>query len=194
MRRLKSGPAQVKKADTHKYNLVRTAMRLFRRQGYASTGLQQILDESGAPKGSLYYYFPNGKEQLAEAAVEMAGGLIREMLEGHARRNKDPKRFLRAYCRTMAGWMEESKYRSGCPIATTLLENAPDSPAITESGREAINGWTQVIAGVFERAGKSRREAREKAQLIVCAMEGALILARVGQSSKPILDVAKLAS
>jgi len=48
---------------THKENLVRTAMRLFRRQGYASTGLQQILAESGAPRGSLYHYFPGGKRR-----------------------------------------------------------------------------------------------------------------------------------
>ena len=50
------------------------------RQGYASTGLQQILTESGAPKGLLYYCFPKGKEELAEAAVTLAGILIHEML------------------------------------------------------------------------------------------------------------------
>jgi len=67
-------------AQKHKENLVRTAMRLFRKQGYASTGLQQILADSGAPKGSLYHYFPGGKESLGEAAVAMAGRLIGEML------------------------------------------------------------------------------------------------------------------
>ncbi len=53
----------------HKDNIVVAAMSLFRRQGYASTGLNQILQESGAPKGSLYHYFPGGKEQLGLAAV-----------------------------------------------------------------------------------------------------------------------------
>ena len=55
-------------AAKHKDSLVRTAMRLFRRQGYASSGLQQILAESKAPRGSLYHYFPGGKEELGEAA------------------------------------------------------------------------------------------------------------------------------
>ncbi len=180
------------KAETHKQNLVRTAMRLFRRQGYASTGLQQILAESGAPKGSLYYYFPNGKEALGEAAVAMAGGMVREMLCGLAARHKSPKGFVRAYCKTMAGWMEESGYGSGCPIATTLLETAPESPAITDAGRSAIDGWIEVIAGVLVNGGTESRAARTQAQLIVAAMEGALILARIRQSSRPILDVAKL--
>jgi len=180
-------------AAVHKENLVRTAMRLFRRQGYASTGLQQILVESGAPRGSLYHYFPSGKEALGEAAVELAGRLVHEMLAEHARRHHEPKAFLRAYCRTMAGWMAESGFRSGCPIATTLLETAPASPAITAAGERAIDAWAGVIAGVFQRAGSGRREARRRAELVIAAMEGALLLARVRRSERPILDVARLA-
>jgi TetR/AcrR family transcriptional repressor of lmrAB and yxaGH operons len=182
----------VGRAAVHKQNLVRTAMRLFRRQGYASTGLQQIVDESGAPKGSLYHYFPSGKEALGEAAVALAGGLIREMLEGLAARHRDPKAFLRAYCRVMAGWMQESGFRSGCPVATTLLETAPQSPAITAAGRRAVDGWIEIVAGVLGNSGIDRREARSRAQLVIAAMEGALILSRVRRSARPILDVAKL--
>src|SRR5512145_2638602 len=105
-------------------------MRLFRRQGYASTGLQQIVAESGAPRGSLYHYFPGGKEALGESAIDLAAGMIREMLSGLAARHAEPEAFLRAYCGVMAAWMQESGFRSGCPIATTLLETAPQSPAI----------------------------------------------------------------
>ncbi len=180
-------------AAVHKAKLIEAAMRLFRRQGYASTGLAQILAESGAPRGSLYHYFPSGKEALGEAAVELAGRRIHEMLSGHAERHADPRRFLRAYCRTMAGWMAESEFRSGCPIATTLLENAPASPAITEAGRRAIDAWIEEIAGVFVRAGERRAAARRRAELVIAAMEGALILARVRQSEAPILEVARLA-
>jgi len=180
-------------AAVHKQELVRAAMRLFRRQGYASTGLQQILAESGAPRGSLYHYFPGGKEALGEAAVELAGGMVREMLTGLAARHATPRAFLRAYCRTMAGWMEEGGFRSGCPIATTLLETAPESPAITAAGARALDAWVDVVAGVLARDGLGRREARSRAQLVVAAMEGALLLARVRGSTRPILDVAKLA-
>jgi len=182
----------VGKAAVHKENLVRTAMRLFRRQGYASTGLQQIVAESGAPKGSLYHYFPSGKEALGEAAITLAGGMILEMLTGLAARHREPKAFLRAYCKVMAGWMAESGFRSGCPVATTLLETAPGSPAITAAGVRAVDGWIGVVAGVLANGGTAPREARSRAQLIVAAMEGALLLARVRRSTRPILDVAKL--
>lgn len=171
---------------------MRTAMRLFRRQGYASTGLQQIVEESGAPRGSLYHYFPSGKEALAEAAVQLAGAQIAEMLSDLASRHRKPETFLRAYCRVMAGWMAESGYRSGCPIATTLLETVPGSPTITAAGREAIGEWTDIVAGVLEREGTDRRTARTRARLVISAMEGALVLARLQQSTRPILDVAKV--
>ena len=166
-------------AAQHKDALVRAAMRLFRRQGYASTGLQQILAESGAPRGSLYHYFPAGKEALGRAAVELAGSLMREELSELAARHREPRAFLRAYCRTMAGWMEESGFGSGCPIATTLLENAPQSAAITETGEAAIDSWIDAVAEVFQRGAGDRREARTRAQLVIAAMEGALLLARV---------------
>jgi TetR/AcrR family transcriptional repressor of lmrAB and yxaGH operons len=177
-------------AAKHKDALVRTAMRLFRRQGYASTGLQQILSESGAPKGSLYHYFPGGKEELAEAAVRLAATLIGEMLSEHSARHKTTGAFVKAYCTTMAKWMEESDFRSGCPIATTMLETAPHSPALTRAGVEALAHWSGIIAPVFAAEGASKPEARTKAQNLIAAMEGALLLARVRQSSRPIMDIA----
>ena len=167
-------------------------MRLFRQQGYASTGLQQILAESGAPKGSLYHYFPGGKETLAEAAIQMAAGMIHNMLVDQAARHREPRTFLRGYCKVMAGWMEESNFRSGCPIATILLETVPASATVTKAGNRAIDSWIDIIAEVLRRDGTARRQAHRTAQLIVAAMEGALILSRVQQSSRPILDVATM--
>lgn len=176
----------------HKDNLVRTTMRLLRRQGYASTGLQQILAESGAPKGSLYHYFPAGKESLAEAAVDLAGKLVSETLEDLAARHRDAATFVAAYCRTMAGWMEESEFRSGCPIATTMLEAAPQSPALSAAGRRAIDAWIEIVARVFARDGVGAAGATARAEALIAAMEGALVLARIRSSTRPILAVADL--
>lgn len=175
---------------THKDNLVFTAMRLFRRQGYASTGLQQILAESKAPKGSLYYYFPSGKEGLAVAAVEMAGDLICQTIADLAVQYPDPEDFVPAYCDVVAGWMEDSDFRSGCPIATTMLETAPQSPPLTEAGAAAMDRWMALIAEIFMSAGILPEDAQSKAAQLVGAIEGALIIARIRQSTQPIKDVA----
>jgi len=92
----------------------------------------------------------------------------------------------------MAGWMEESEFHSGWPMATTLLETAPQSPTITAAGQRAIDGWIEVILEVLMRDGLGRREARSRAQLIVAAMEGALILSRIRRSTRPILEVERI--
>jgi TetR/AcrR family transcriptional repressor of lmrAB and yxaGH operons len=177
-------------AAQHKDNLVRTAMRLFRKQGYASTGLQQILSESGAPKGSLYHYFPDGKEALGQAAVELAGELQSQMLLALAEKHKQPRAFVKAYCEVMAGWMEESEFQSGDPIATVMLETAPHSLALTAAGVRVIDRWIEIVATVFANTGLREREAKVKAQLFVATVEGALLLARIKQSTRPILDIA----
>lgn len=175
----------------HKESLTRTAMRLFRRRGYASTGLQQILAESGAPKGSLYHYFPGGKEALAVAAVEMAGNMVTDMLKKLAESAcDDAAAFVRAYSEVMADWMAESDFRSGCPIATVVLETVPDSAAIMAAAAHAIECWTDIADAVFTKAGMPAERAGETARNLVTLMEGALLMARVRQSTQPILAVA----
>jgi TetR/AcrR family transcriptional repressor of lmrAB and yxaGH operons len=66
----------------HRAAIIAAASRLFRRQGYAGTGVNDIVALSGAPKGSLYHYFPKGKEQIAEEAVLFAGRLVAESRPG----------------------------------------------------------------------------------------------------------------
>ena len=181
-------------AAKHKQNLVRSAVRLFRRQGYSATGVQQILDLSGAPKGSLYHYFPGGKEAIGEAAVELAGRLVAETLEDLAARHRTPATFVAAYCKQYADWMEESDFQSGCPIATTLLETAPLSASITSAGAAAVDSWVEIIAAVFARSGADARVAKQRAELTVAALEGALILSRIRGSKTPILNVGRTLS
>jgi TetR/AcrR family transcriptional repressor of lmrAB and yxaGH operons len=181
-------------APKHRHNLVRSAVRLFRRQGYAATGVQQILSLSGAPKGSLYHYFPGGKEAIGEAAVELAGEMVGDTLEELAASNPSPRAFVAAYCKQYGDWMEESDFQSGCPIATTLLETAPRSEPITAAGRAAVDSWIETIAAVFKRSGVEARVAKQRAELLISAVEGALILSRVRRSKAPILNVGRALS
>jgi AcrR family transcriptional regulator len=181
----------VSRAALHKENLVQTAMRLFRRQGFAATGLQQILAESGAPKGSLYHYFPGGKDELAVAAVELAGRLISEELGTLAKRTQTPEAFLAAYAVTLGRWMEEGGFTSGSPITTVLLECAPQNQAVTAVGRAAHDDWIRIISEVYRTAGLEPEEALERAELAIISFEGALVLARVRETAAPLHLVAK---
>lgn len=91
----------------------------------------------------------------------------------------------------MATWMEESNFKDGSPVATTVLETVPDSSIISEFGNAAIDSWVKVIASVFERDGMTSKQSTNKAQALVSAVEGSLILARLKLSKQPILNVAR---
>jgi TetR/AcrR family transcriptional repressor of lmrAB and yxaGH operons len=175
----------------HRGAIVRAAATLFRRNGYAATGINEIAEVAGAPKGSLYHYFPGGKDQIGEAAVRFAGKGLVVTMEKLEQEHKSAAAMVRAYCRLLAGWMAKSSFRDGCPISTTLLESAPQSPEIALAGREAFAAWRAVIARALVRDGFAKAEAGRLSTLAVSAIEGALILARVESSGEPIEDVAR---
>ncbi|MEQ8268973.1 MAG: TetR/AcrR family transcriptional regulator [Parvibaculum sp.] len=181
-------------AAKHKDKLIGSAITLFRQKGYAATGLNEILAHSGAPKGSLYHYFPQGKEELGAIAVARAGAAVTATLQHLHDTASDAGQFLKAYSALLCDWIEKSDFREGCPIATTLLETAPQSERIAAAGREAFAEWIGLIASVYRRDGLSPRKATDRAAFAVSAIEGALILARVQKSTQPIRQVAKALS
>lgn len=174
------------KAAQHKERLVMAAATLFRKKGYAGTGLNEILATSGAPKGSLYHYFPEGKEALGAAAVTVAGAVVVKTLTELRSTSEDAAQFVKGYGDKLAGWMEDSDFQSGCPIATTVLETCPGSAAIRQASNAVFESWISVIAEVFIDDGMSRDQARGNAELTISAIEGALILCRAESSAEPI--------
>ncbi|MBV1934221.1 MAG: TetR/AcrR family transcriptional regulator, partial [Parvibaculaceae bacterium] len=86
----------------HRQPIIDASVTLFRRQGYASTGLNEIVDASGAPKGSLYYYFPDGKISIAVAAVTEAGERVVETLDQLCKECQTTADLLKAHARLLA--------------------------------------------------------------------------------------------
>ncbi len=170
----------------HRAPIVDAAVRLFRRQGYAGTGLNDIVDMSGAPKGSLYHYFPAGKSSIAVAAVEEAGRRVAETLIKLARETGSTGDLLRAHARLLAGWMRKSGFRDGCPITTVLLELAPRERAVAEAGRKAYAARLEVIRDKLIADGINAGQSARLASLCVSALQGALIQARVERSGAPL--------
>lgn len=179
------------RAPQHRDAIIGTAARLFRKQGYAATGLNQIVQDSGAPKGSLYHYFPAGKEAIGTAAVAWAGDRAEQTLTALASKATGPGDLLRSYARLVAGWMSESAFRDGCPIATTLLEAAPASEGIRQAGDAALQSWAVVLCKALEAEQVPAPRAMRLAHAAIAMLEGSLIQARVLMRPEPILDGAE---
>ncbi len=180
--------------DTQRDKIVRAAADLLRRRGYAATGLSDIIAASGAPKGSLYHYFPAGKDQIAAAALRYAGELLEKTLVDIAAKTDAAADILRVYAALLAGWMAQSGFRDGCPITTTVLETAPEKAEIAEAGRDAFARWRAPLERRLVEQGVAPTRALALAQFAIMSLEGALVLARVEASEAPILLAAEEAA
>jgi|SRR5882757_398727 len=170
---------------------VRTAGRLFSEQGYTATGLAQIIEESGSPKGSFYFHFPGGKEQLATEAVTASGmaitGALRELLASAPTLAE----LLRAYVTLQAKQLTDSDFRRGCPVAGVALEMSANSESIRAAAARVFESWAEVFAEALRDAGHPPEAAQALARHMVAAFEGALLLARTLRSTQPLRDTEK---
>ncbi len=178
-------------AAKHRDALLAASVRLFRQKGYAGTGLSEILQESGAPKGSLYHYFPGGKAEIGAEAVQLAGKTVTRTLNDLAAKTDGPGTLVSRYLNLLAGWMAASDYRDGCPITTTLLETVPEHEAIREAGATAFAAWVRVLEESAVAAGIPQDRAARLAHFTISALEGALVQCRVSGDSAPLRLVAE---
>jgi TetR/AcrR family transcriptional repressor of lmrAB and yxaGH operons len=174
------------KASDSKGKTLAAAARLFRRQGYHGTALNDILDAGGSPRGSLYFHFPKGKEEIGEAALTLAGEAVRAAIAKAAETSENAEVFLTRIARGMASDLERSDYKEGCPIATTALETAAQSDVLGAATGNVFRKWEHEIRRGLERFGMTSGDADLVATLVLSQLEGALLLARTYRSLEPM--------
>ena len=174
-----------------KRQLLVTASELFRRGGYHGTGLNQILDASGAPRGSLYFHFPGGKQELAVSAVESSGRLIGHGIEATLASVDDVGEAVGRVLDFLAADLRESGYERGCPVGTVAMDASLTSEPVRIACGGILSEWTELIEHRILAAGWSRQDARAQALLVVSAIEGALLLARAQRDTEPLDAVAQ---
>jgi TetR/AcrR family transcriptional regulator, lmrAB and yxaGH operons repressor len=168
---------------------IATAARLFHHQGYHGTGLAQLLTESGAPKGSFYFHFPGGKEQLAVEAVEASSATVEALIAGAAQRAHDAPDVVHRAGRAIARWLEKSNFEDGCAVATLAAEAAGTSPALRDACEKAYANWRRLFADALRERGVAASAARELATLTVAAIEGATLIARTERRADALRTV-----
>lgn len=178
-------------APKHRDAIVEAALRLFRRNGYAASGMNDIVEASGAPKGSVYHYFPDGKAEIAVAAIELAGQRAVATLTDLGAQTATAGALLEAYTTRLGGWLAKSGFRDGCPITTVVLELAPQNRTVTAAAREAFTARRRILAKRLRKDGWSESEAKELASLSISAIQGALVQSRLERSVEPLTLVAR---
>lgn len=173
-----------------KERFIETTCQLMEDQGYHATALNQIIEESGAPKGSLYYYFPGGKEELAAEAIQHIGDVVNQRIQCVLDNHEDPAEAVSAFIYTIAGHMEASEYAAGGPITTVALESATTSPRLNAACQAVYAQWQASFMERLRESGIDAVRARRLATLIIAALEGGIVLSRTRHSTEPLKRVA----
>ena len=166
---------------------------LFRQYGFTGTGMKQIVAAANAPFGSLYHYFPGGKEELGVAVIHRSGEMYFELFETVVAAAPDLVSGVRDFFAGAALVLRDTDYADACPIATVALEVASRSEPLRQATAEVFENWVTRAAARLADHGVPDDRAREVAILIISALEGAFILCRASRTTEA-LEVAGAAA
>src|SRR5437763_944214 len=102
--------------------MLMSALELFRRHGYNGTGFRDVIAHSGAPRGSIYHHFPNGKAQLGTETVAAAGELINDMMARVLDSKDDVVAGVESLWRKWVRFVESTNFEEGCPVVGVAAE------------------------------------------------------------------------
>ncbi|GAB1422391.1 transcriptional regulator YxaF [Anaerolineales bacterium] len=170
--------------------IIEATCQLIEVQGYHATGLNQIISESGSPKGSLYYYFPGGKEELVTEAIRHTGEALKNHIQAQLALKDDPAEAIADFMKQIALNVEKEAYQTGGPITSVAMESIATSETLRSVCNEVYQSCQAVFAEKLMMSGLPPDQAASLGVLIVSSIEGAVILCRTSQSPEPLNSVA----
>lgn len=170
--------------------VVRASLELMRRQGFGGTSISDIVEEAKAPRGSVTFHFPGGKEEIA---VEVVDQMTRDILVdlGNATRSAStPAAVVQAHLRAIGDAFAASDWVAGCPVVPIAIELSGRSEAVRRGCAHFFEVWRMDLARRLEDRGLDAGAAQRIAELTVYAAEGALVACRSTKDRAPLDAVA----
>ena len=183
-----------KERESTRDRIMFASAELFMRQGYTGTGMKQIVAAAEAPFGSVYHFFPGGKEQLGDEVLRMAGDFFRRLFETIADDAPDLETGVRDFFDGAAQTLVDTAYVDACPIATVALEVASTNETLRVATADVFESWIAAITERGVAAGLESARARELAISLVALIEGGFMLSRAARSTEPMEAAGKTAA
>jgi TetR/AcrR family transcriptional regulator, lmrAB and yxaGH operons repressor len=179
------------KVSSAREDMLSAAVELFRARGYEGVGVAELLEKSGAPRGSLYFHFPGGKEQIGAEVVERVGaevaGRFRELHESGV----DLRTFIERIFKTTAKESKSRDFKASCPLCAIATGFGATDLKLMVAVREAFNSWEEQIRNAAIARGMSEANAGVFASALLCAMEGAFVIAKAQGTSAPHMHASR---
>lgn len=179
--------------DTTRERIVDTTAELIGRQGYAATGIKQIVAAARAQFGSVYHFFPGGKQELGAEAIRTSGAAYGQLIHMFYGPELDVVAATGAFFAAAAQTLQETDYVEGCPIATVALEVANTNETLRQATAEVFNEWLEAAADYLHRGGMTAEAAARTALVLVMLLEGAFLLSQSTRTIEPMEAAAELA-
>jgi len=181
----------MRKGERTRRAMIGAAVDLMQRKGIAATGMREVVETAQAPRGSIAFHFPGGKEQLAVEAIGAAAAGFERIIAQIFAESRTPAAAVERFAELMAAGLEASHFERGCPLATTALETAAVSDALAAACDAGFGAWQAPVRDALLRAGCKPAAARDRALLVISALEGALLIARARHDASPVRTVAR---
>jgi TetR/AcrR family transcriptional repressor of lmrAB and yxaGH operons len=176
------------KVSSTREEMLTAAGELFRARGYEGVGVAEILEKSGSPRGSLYFHFPCGKEQIGAEVVERVGREAARRFRELNESGVDLNTFVERVFKTTAKESKERGYKASCPMAAIAAEFGSENVRLAAAVREAFSSWEREIAAAARARGMSAKNAEMFASAFLAAMEGAFLVSKAQASSSPHIN------
>lgn len=171
--------------------MLTAAVDLFGERGYEGVGIAELLERSAAPRGSLYFHFPGGKEQIGIEVVGRVGNAVAGRFRGLHESGVGIDEFIERVFKTTARECKERAYSASCPIAAIATGFGEGNPKLGAAVGEAFSLWEREIAVAAEARGMSAKNAATFASAMLVAIEGALVASKAQRSAAPHVNASR---
>lgn len=165
-----------------------SAAEVLRERGAAGVTIDEVLARSGAPRGSVYHHFPEGRSQILREALDYAGDAITASIDEAAGKNSTV--LLRRFVQLWEDALTASDYSAGCPVLAAAVGSGEDEQQLTAVAGDIFSRWREASKQAYIREGFDDAEAASLADTTISAMEGAVVLCRSVRSLEPLHEVA----
>lgn len=177
------------KRGSTRTNMLVSAAEVLRERGAAGVTIDEVLARSGAPRGSVYYHFPNGRNQILTEALEYAGEAITEVIDKAAAHGG--MYLVRQFVEFWEGLLVESDFTAGCPVVAAAIGSSEEEPQLSTVAGSILRHWRDALTRAFVADGFEEADAASLAIMCIASLEGAVVLCRSTRSVDPLRDVAQ---